>query len=113
MPFPKPSWGFDPHATYVITGAFGGLGASAARWMMGRGARHLLLLSRSGPQSQTARMLLSNLELGGVSTLAPACDIGNEASLGKAFALVDHATNPIKGCIHGAMALKVRRALFT
>ena len=74
---------------------------------MKRNARHLLLLSRSGPKSQAAQTLLINLKLGGVSVLAPPCDIGDEKSLLVALAQCDTVSHPIKGCIHGAMALKV------
>ena len=108
MPSLEPSWNFDPQATYIITGAFGGLGRSVARWMMRRNARHLLLLSRTGPQSQPARNLVIDLKEGGVTVLAPACDIGNEKSFLAALELCDEAAHPIKGCIHSAMALKVR-----
>ena len=76
--------------------------------MMKRNARHLLLLSRNGPQSQAAQTLLLDLKLGGVTVLAPKCDIGDEKSLLAGLGHCDTATHPIKGCIHSAMALKVR-----
>ena len=75
---------------------------------MKRNARHLLLLSRNGPQSQAAQILLLDLKQGGVAALAPPCDIGDEASLLAGLAHCDTAVHPIKGCIHSAMALKVR-----
>ena len=108
MPNIEAPWHFDPQATYIITGAFGGLGRSIARWMMKRNARHLLLLSRNGPKSQAAQTLLLDLKLGGVTVLAPTCDIGDEKSLLAGLAHCDTAAHPIKGCIHSAMALKVR-----
>ena len=86
MPSIEPSWHFDHQATYVITGAFGGLGRSIARWMMKRSAKHLLLLSRNGPKTQAAQTLLLDLKLGGVTVLAPLCDIGDEKSLLAALA---------------------------
>lgn len=76
--------------------------------MMNRNARHLLLLSRNGPQNQAAQTLLLDLKLGGVTVMAPTCDIGNEKSLLAGLAHCDTAAHPIKGCIHSAMALKVR-----
>ena len=109
MPSIEPSWNFDPQATYIITGAFGGLGRSIARWMMKRGARHLLLLSRNGPKGQAAQTLLLELELGGVAVLAPPCDIGDEKSLLAGLAHFDTVAHPVKGCIHGAMTLRVCR----
>lgn len=98
---------FDPQATYIITGAFGGLGRSIARWMMKRNARHLLLLSRNGPRSQAAQALILDLKLGGVEVLAPTCDIGDEESLLAGLRHCDTVAHPVKGCIHSAMALKV------
>ena len=74
---------------------------------MKRNARHLLLLSRNGPKSQAAQILLTDLKLGGVVVLAPPCDIGDERSLLAALAQCNTVTHPIKGCIHSAMALKV------
>ncbi len=41
-------------AAYLITGGHGGLGLAVARWLVEKGARHLVLLGRSGanPDSQ-------------------------------------------------------------
>lgn len=36
-----------PDRTYVITGGLGGIGLAMARWLVERGARHLLLFNRS------------------------------------------------------------------
>ena len=113
MPSIEHSWQFDPQATYVITGAFGGLGRSIARWMMKGSARHLLLLSRNGPKDQAAQTLLLDLKLGGVAVLAPPCDVGDEKSLLAGLAQCDTVAHPIEGCIHSAMALKVCRVILS
>ena len=39
----------DSEATYLITGGLGALGLIVARWMVERGARHLVLVGRSAP----------------------------------------------------------------
>ncbi|KAF5584071.1 polyketide synthase [Fusarium pseudocircinatum] len=39
---------FDPHASYFLVGGLGGLGKALAVWLVERGARHLVFLSRSG-----------------------------------------------------------------
>ena len=57
--------------------------------------------------SEAAKTLLLDLESGGVKVTAPQCDIGNNESLGSALASIDTIGHPIKGCIHGAMALQV------
>ena len=38
---------FDPNASYLLTGGLGGLGKYVATWMVERGARRLIFLSRS------------------------------------------------------------------
>jgi len=107
MPRAQPSWYFDEHATYVISGGFGGLGRNIARWMMGRKAKHLVLLSRSGAKGEAALALLADLEKNGVEVEASACDIGNEKDLVSVLTHCAKTLPPIKGCIQGSMVLKV------
>ncbi|MCJ1427403.1 hypothetical protein MMC29_005306, partial [Sticta canariensis] len=58
---------FGPESTYVICGGLGDLGRNIAPWMMNRGARNLLLLSRSGAQDQPALKLLEELRRNAVA----------------------------------------------
>jgi acyl transferase domain-containing protein/acyl-CoA synthetase (AMP-forming)/AMP-acid ligase II/NAD(P)-dependent dehydrogenase (short-subunit alcohol dehydrogenase family)/acyl carrier protein/SAM-dependent methyltransferase len=46
--------GISSEGTYLITGGFGGLGRLVAGWLVGQGARRLLLIGRTGlpPRSQ-------------------------------------------------------------
>ncbi len=44
------SW-FDPNKAYILVGGLGGLGLEVAYWMVTRGARKLVLVSRSGMYS--------------------------------------------------------------
>lgn len=37
---------FDPEGVFLITGGMGGLGLTVARWLVARGARHLVLVGR-------------------------------------------------------------------
>ncbi|MDC0667761.1 type I polyketide synthase [Nannocystis radixulma] len=43
-----PPLALRPDATYLITGGLGGVGLQLARWLVDRGARHLVLLGRRG-----------------------------------------------------------------
>ena|SRR5436190_8852339 len=106
----RPTYDFDSNATYVIAGGLGGLGRSIARWIIRRGARNLILLSRSGPKTEPAEMLVRDLAAQGARVATPACDI-TDASLLKAI-LRDCALTmpPIKGCIQASMVLKVSPA---
>lgn len=45
---------FDPQASYVLIGGVGGLGIALANFMVDRGARHIVLTSRSGTKASCA-----------------------------------------------------------
>ncbi|KAJ5113761.1 reducing type I polyketide synthase [Penicillium angulare] len=100
------SYTLDPKATYVIAGGFGGIARRTARWMVERGARYLLLLSRSGPKSKQAHELIEELRGLGVQLLAPQCDVASMDSLAAVLAECAATMAPIKGCIQGAMVLR-------
>ncbi|KAL4947728.1 hypothetical protein BDW69DRAFT_189927 [Aspergillus filifer] len=109
---PRPFSEFDPHATYVVAGGFGGLGRSICRWMVSQGARHLLILSRSGNRNESARELIEELSSLDARVYAPECDISQTDSLRKVLAECDAVGLPrIRGCIQCTMVL--RDAVFT
>lgn len=97
----------QPDATYVIVGGLGGLGREMARWLANRGAKHLILLSRSGPCTTAAQELITELNGEGVNVEAPVCDIADEVALGSVLDECTRRMPPIRGCIQGAMVMKV------
>jgi hypothetical protein len=101
-----PSFYFDPNATYVIAGGLGGLGRSVCRWFVQRGARNLILLSRSGGGSREAQDLIGELASHEARARAHACNIGDLTALKIALdeCLLDMP--PVKGCIQASMVLK-------
>ncbi|KAI0474592.1 hypothetical protein F4859DRAFT_521700 [Xylaria cf. heliscus] len=96
---------FDPCASYVISGGLGDLGRCIATWMVTRGARNLILLSRSGPRSERAKATIRYLEQQGAIVHAPLCDITDRSSLQHTLHQL-HSAPPIRGCIQTAGALK-------
>lgn len=75
--------------------------------MARRGARNMVLLSRSGPKTETAIAALNNLNRMGVHVVTPNLDI---ADLEKLRGEIEHLTKsmpPIKGCIQATMILRV------
>jgi acyl transferase domain-containing protein/NADPH:quinone reductase-like Zn-dependent oxidoreductase/NADP-dependent 3-hydroxy acid dehydrogenase YdfG len=108
VPSPAPEYCFDPNASYVIAGGLGGIGRSLASWFASRGAKHLILLSRSGPTSEKSLVLLEDLASRGVNVATPRCDVGNVESLRTVLESAAKAMPPIKGCIQGSMVLKDR-----
>lgn len=91
----------------MIVGGLGGLGKIAARWLVGRGARNLILLSRSGPKSQESVALIEELQSTGARVMTPCCDVADSESLAAVISHCSEIMPPIKGCIQGAMVLRV------
>ncbi|KAI4910493.1 Type I Iterative PKS [Alternaria infectoria] len=61
------SWQFDQNASYIVAGGLGGIGRSILKWMASRGARHLIVPSRSGASSGAAAELVSELAERGIN----------------------------------------------
>ncbi|MFI1419963.1 SDR family NAD(P)-dependent oxidoreductase [Streptomyces sp. NPDC020731] len=93
----------DGEGTYLITGGLSGLGAATARLLADRGARHLALLSRGGPDAPGAPALLRELTDRGVRATAHAADVTEEAALRRVLDAVDATGHPLRGIVHAAM----------
>ncbi|KAI9683713.1 MAG: hypothetical protein M1822_005903 [Bathelium mastoideum] len=98
----------DENATYVISGGLGGLGKSAAAWMVQKGARNLVLLSRRMPSAHDSETIafIKGLEAQGTVVRTPVCDVAKENSLQSALMESMKGLPPIKGCIQAAMVLR-------
>jgi acyl transferase domain-containing protein/acyl carrier protein len=95
---------YAPTGTVLVTGATGALGGHLARWLAQRGAEHLLLASRHGPQAPGAAELCSELEELGAKVSVVACDAADRAQLQRLLAEVP-AEHPLTGVFHVAGVL--------
>jgi NAD(P)-dependent dehydrogenase (short-subunit alcohol dehydrogenase family) len=88
----------------------GGLGQSIARWMVEKGARNLVLISRNAETSTGSKALVAELEAVGCKLLVRNCDASDGDSLACAIKDYHQSIPRIKGVIHAAMQLQVRIA---
>ena len=91
-------------ATYLITGGLGALGLMAARWLVGRGARHLALVGRREP-GEAAHEVLEQLESDGARWQAFAVDTSDVEAMASLFEQLDASMPTLKGVLHAAGVL--------
>lgn len=94
-------------ATYILIGGTGGLGRSMAKWMISKGAKNIVLLSRSGTLKEKAKEQIDTLNNSGANIVVRRCDVADRADVEHLISagLVDMP--PVRGIIHGAMVLNV------
>ncbi|MFF0740145.1 type I polyketide synthase [Streptomyces sp. NPDC004111] len=93
-----------PHGTVLVTGGTGALGGHVARGLAERGAAHLLLVSRRGPDAESAAALVRAVEAAGARATVAACDAGDPAALA---ALLERLPGdaPLTAVVHAAGVL--------
>ncbi|WP_406504062.1 SDR family NAD(P)-dependent oxidoreductase [Streptomyces sp. NBC_00212] len=97
------AWAAD--GTVLITGGTGGLARELARHLVTeRGMRHLLLVSRSGPDAPGATDLQEELAAHGAEVTLLACDMADRAAVAAAVGAVP-AAHPLTAVIHTAGVL--------
>ncbi|MEW5983053.1 MAG: type I polyketide synthase [Acidobacteriota bacterium] len=94
-----------PEATYLITGGTRGFGLEIARWMVGQGARHLVLVSRSGASTAEARDAVARMTQAGAEVAVFAADVGQAEDVHRMIGRIAETMPPLRGIVHGAMVL--------
>ncbi|MGY4878715.1 SDR family NAD(P)-dependent oxidoreductase [Vreelandella aquamarina] len=92
-------------ASYLVTGGLGGFGLKTAQWLVDKGAKALILLSRSGPASEEAQSAVAAFEAQGVNVLAAACDITDREALADVLAKAHQTLPPLHGIVHAATVI--------
>ncbi|MEU8473386.1 SDR family NAD(P)-dependent oxidoreductase [Streptomyces sp. NPDC029006] len=94
--------GWQPTGTVLITGGTGALGAHVARRLAAKGAEHLLLVSRRGPDSPGAAELTAELTEAGARVTVAACDVADGQALEDLLTKSAADGDPIRAVVHAA-----------
>ncbi|MER5540873.1 SDR family NAD(P)-dependent oxidoreductase, partial [Streptomyces mirabilis] len=92
---------WTPRGTVLITGGTGALGTHVARWLAGRGAEHLLLVSRRGADAPGVAELEAELTALGTAVTIAACDVTDRAAVANLLATIPE-DRPLTGVVHTA-----------
>ncbi|MEV0535386.1 type I polyketide synthase [Kitasatospora sp. NPDC050463] len=103
---------WTPRGTVLITGGSGALAGQVARHLAARGAEHLLLLSRRGPDAPGAEALTAELTGLGATVTTVACDVRDREALAEVLSAVP-AAHPLTAVVHTAGVSEVRAAADT
>ena len=92
-------------ATYWITGGLGALGCETARWLVQRGAKHLVLSGRR-PPSPSAASCIRELENRGVTIRVFQADAAARDRIQFVLDQIQSDMPPLRGVVHAAGALR-------
>ena len=95
---------FRSDVSYLSIGGLGGLGRSIASWMVEKGARHLIFLSRSAGSVTSEDPYIKELAARGCSVQTFS---GSVSNLSDVKMVVSSAAKPIAGVLQASMVLSV------
>lgn len=78
-----------------------------ATWMIGKGAKNIVLLSRSGTLKGKAKDQIDALNNNGANIVVRRCDVADKADVESLISTGLTDLPPVRGIIHGAMVLNV------
>lgn len=94
----------SPDLAYVLVGGLGGIGQTLATWMVEKGARHLIFLSRSAGTSARDQAFAHELEIQGCTVVLAKADV---SVLEDVKAAIRSCPRPIGGILQLSMVLRV------
>ena len=101
----KDKYQYNSKGYYIISGGLGGLGLTFAKHLVKHGAKHLILLGRSG-KTPLIEDKINCLESLGAEVIIVKCDVGNKQQLFNTLNPYLKTDIIIKGVIHAAGTLE-------
>lgn len=107
LPFEPDGVSLPPLASdgaYLVTGGLGALGLRTAAWLASRGARRLVLASRSGRATEGASKQIEAIESLGVTVDVVAADVSRREDVERIIAHAVAGGAELRGIVHAAGA---------
>lgn len=95
----------NPEGTYLVAGGLGGFGLAMSQWLVDKGARHLVLSSRSGASTDEARAGVAAMQAAGAEVTVIQSDVSDPASVTALLEEIAQSHPPLRGVFHVAMVL--------
>jgi acyl transferase domain-containing protein/acyl carrier protein len=90
----------SPMGSYLVVGGLGALGRHVARWLAERGARHVVLASRSADTASGRDEIAKELAERGVDVVFARADVTDVAALEAIVRACDERRAPVCGAFH-------------
>jgi acyl transferase domain-containing protein/surfactin synthase thioesterase subunit/acyl carrier protein len=91
-------------ATYLVTGGLGMLGRSVAKWLISKGAKHLVLTGRNA-SSNALPEVFSTTELRSAAIHVVAADISRNEDVSRLMQTINNELPPLRGVVQSAGVL--------
>lgn len=103
----KSEAGLRLDASYLIVGGLGGIGRSICHWMAHKGAKNIIVMSRSAGSSKKSHEVVEEMRKLGVKLLPVSCDVSDPLALSRAVEEGGKTMPPVRGVVQAAMVLSV------
>lgn len=91
----------------MIVGGTSGIGLDIASWLPEKGAKNIILVSRSGVKTEIAGQTVQDLTRQGVNVEVCRCDVAEKQSVVQNLVPLLARMPPVRGVVYGAMVLRV------
>src|SRR5581483_11496900 len=91
-----------PDAAYLVTGGLAGFGLATARWLIEQGARHLVLVGRSGVTRDGGDTVLAEMRAAGAQVTTLTADLTSFDDVRRVFDEIKTLSVPLRGIFHAA-----------
>nr|WP_264319184.1 SDR family NAD(P)-dependent oxidoreductase [Acidithiobacillus montserratensis] len=106
VPETPPRLQLSAEGVYLVTGGLAGFGFASACRLAERGARNLVLISRSGQADAASAEIIARLQGQGVHIHAWSCDVRDARQVQDLVQRITREVGPLRGIIHAAAVIE-------